>query len=113
MKAWAIGLFSKVAVVTLIFSTSLVFSQTTSPTPPWIHFGPPGGAIFQPNIPGLDSDDSYILYHYRSSGTGFWDGDPEYHLIGLTTGVEEYTVHVKTNGSETASSRGYSFYGHF
>ncbi len=60
---------------------------------------------FPPNVPSLASDESMVIYHYEITGTGYWQGDPEYHIIGLVTACEEQTTHYKTNGTTSGSSR--------
>ena len=111
MKGWALGLSFKIALAALWLSTPLALSQETTSNPTWLHFGPPPGTIFPPSVPSLGPDDSYITYHYRSSGTGWWNGDPDYHVMGLLTGVEEDITYAKKNGSQTSSGRGYFFSG--
>lgn len=70
--------------------------------------------IFLPSIPSaLDSDDSYIIYHYQFTGTGGWGGDPEYDVDGLVLGAEEDITHVKTNNTTVGSSHSIQFYGWF
>ncbi len=84
-----------------------IYFQSRRPRQPsYCHHKPiitPGP--FPPTLPSLDSDDSFVSYHYESTGTGWWSDDPENITIGLLTGVEEQTTHFKTNGTSVASSQ--------
>lgn len=115
MKPTTIGLLKTALIAASLAGASVALGQASIGGPGSIlNVSAPPGLMFPPTIPTVESDDSYVEYHYTFGGTGYWSYLTENGggtSDSILEGVKEDITHYKTSDSSVSTTHLTGFYG--